>query len=297
MVEGSNTESSTVPSHQPRKFLIGGSGWLRRTTAATIGSKAYVPKGGHIVDFSSREPPSLKQLNLLHKSRREGKERVAGQGIQTSNTLPQMADIETKQRINAPKCAAISFKPSVQDMIDTIVAKAGDEDLSGGHKLKTRTVEWVEVPMMAKLMEESSYTPKAWPQPSTISTSSQAEKGKEINTPARQQWRPPGPCTPPRSGVHRGVGAHRRGITAFGTNKKANNKVATPPHDCSTCKCCLEVREKLQSAEAAARQDRAVAGQLRRRLETELARAAKEQRDFEAFKVNTGPYFFILMIL
>ena len=80
-------------------------------------------------------------------------------------------------------------------------------------------------------------------------------------------------------------------MRSFGAIKKASSKAtAVAPHDCSTCKCCSEIREKLESAEGAARQDRAVAGQLRRRLETELARISKEQRDFEAFKVITIGY-------
>ena len=291
------TQSSAATALQPNKYLIGGSGWTRRTSAILTDNKAYVPKGGYVIDFSKREPPSLKQLNYLHKEGKViSKKRETADGQSKSFPVSGNGNGDESQKLDAGKLRSFSNKPSVQDVIDTIIGRAEEGEISRGQGMQSKTVQWVKVPPSTnKNVEESPYVAKPWQEPPNTAVFRKASSKASISTSEhpsvannRQQWRPPGPTTPTRSISHRSTASRMR---SFGAIKKASSKAtAVAPHDCSTCKCCSEIREKLESAEGAARQDRAVAGQLRRRLETELARISKEQRDFEAFKVITIGY-------
>lgn len=59
-----------------------------------------------------------------------------------------------------------------------------------------------------------------------------------------------------------------------------------PPHDCQNCRCCVDLRRQLEEETGAARQERAVAVQMRRRVEAALAKAAKEQMEFQHTKAR-----------
>lgn len=107
----------------------------------------------------------------------------------------------------------------------------------------------------------------------------------------KKNWRPPGPCTPPRGSAGRAAALHhRRSIPNYGKRKQKGKRnsvsASADAHDCAKCECCAQLRQTLEETEAASRQDKAAAAHLRRRLEQEMAKMTKERRDFEAYKVR-----------
>jgi hypothetical protein len=264
---------------KPKPFLLGGSGWARQVAALHSGGR-YVPKGGFVVDFTSRGKYSS-EINRKWGGGSNDDEQSSdlfgsGSGSSSAGESESWAD-----RIVLRHTQDVLYELSPPQ-------KSGVSPTNlHGQKLATINEERASSPFLVQKEEE--------PSPAAV-------KQRQSNTaikpslqqfqPEKQNWRPPGPCTPPRSSAGTAASAlyQRRSVPNYGKKKQNGKRSSTaasaPPHDCTKCECCLQIRQTLEETEAASRQDKAAAAHLRRRLEQEMAKLTKERRDFEAFKVN-----------
>jgi hypothetical protein len=269
-----DTESDAAGT-RPKPFLVGGSGWHRQVAALHSGGR-YVPKGGFVVDFTTRGKYS-NEINRKWSGKSDDEE--------------QTSEVSASNRGSS----VVGESESWADRI--VLRHTLDELYELSPPLKGSGVSPIQ--KLATIREDSSSPFFLAQKEETIAAETQ-RRSTSKTTPLEQlfkaaekhSWKPPGPCTPPRSSAGSAAaaaGLHRRRIPDYGKKKqngKRNGVTKTaPPHDCTTCDCCAQIRLTLEETEAATRQDKAAAAHLRRRLEQEMAKLSKERRDFDLFKV------------
>ena len=285
MEDISNVAISASDERKAKKYLIGGSGWMRRSTMIEQEGRRYMPKGGHIVDFSSRDPLLWR---IAANNERNGT--FANPSNATASTISQQKVV--------PQSTATSTNTSWAEKVvlrhthGTLSCISSSPEVSPHLKNGVKGGGGGPAGVLEQRPEDSSEK-----QHYHEKFASEINLKHQDNAGNKQQWRPPGPCSPPRGSRPPSLNLrhqYRRGLagTAAGTGGGGGGLLRTkkkgkvhPPHNCEDCECCQSVRQDLQTAEAAARQDRAAAGHLRRRLEADMAKLAKDQHDFEEYKV------------
>ena len=233
---------------QSRPFLVGGSGPLRQS-AAKVGGRRYIPKGGHVVDFTSRKTRKHIPNELSSTTFSMPPPPLSSSSAATTTSWAEKVAVRQTHDV-----LHISSPPH----IDSQYSHALDGESSGD------------------LVEDFSSCKPFLGGKINQSVHERPELKQQYTNPAatiRQKWRPPGPTTP-----HRKFNSSRRSAAPL------SSAAAKQTHDCHTCQCCTELRQNYENAETTARQERAAAAHLRRRLEGESAKLAKERREFDEYK-------------
>lgn len=252
------TEEAPAGKVPYKPYLLSGTGWLRQVSAVQEGRR-YVPKGGHIVDFSS--PESAQRISIR---------------LQTANKsrmTPIMAPGTSLDTVSAPSPVA-STVPATACTGCSPPIHTFTSNLNGRYKRENNDKTRILNRRLTNDHNVGNIRPLGG------SGGSRAEVGAK---PSKHQdmWKPPGSLFQPsriqNPNFLRSVPRKRESKTVSNSRK----------HDCQNCECCAELRGRLETQVAEAKRDRATAIQMRRRVEVEKARVAKDCQEFEAYKVFT----------
>jgi hypothetical protein len=279
MIEDTDCEKTPESSAtRPKPFLVGGSGWQRQLAALHSGGR-YVPKGGFVVDFTTRGRYS-NEINRKWAGKSDDEEQncvFSGSNSCRGSSVDESESWAERIVLRHTQDVLYELSPPLKTSGVSPVALHGQ---------KLATI----------LEEKEETTTAAEKQKQHISSKTKTSSTGDHFKTEKQNWRPPGPCTPPRSFAGRAAALqdHCQSIRNYGKRKQNGKRnsvsASAPPHDCANCECCAHFRQTLEETEAASRQDKAAAAHLRRRLEQEMAKVTKERRDFEAYKVNHAEY-------
>jgi hypothetical protein len=216
--------------------------------------RRYVPKGGHIVDFTSED--SIRRANLRKRALEcrasckrvdEWSENSCGgiklQGAQKRDPRrqsPASVSLNEDQRLDQPKHETDSY--------------ALPKDIEFCQSEKATKLAWL-----------SNTSVSHWPAEETLK-----------RTPEKQHWRPPGP-----------VSARRKGTVSskpIQTYKASHPHNTTSTHDCESCKRCQQLQDTLSAELMETKKERAAAACTQRRFEAALAKVSKEQHAFNEWK-------------
>ncbi|KAG7668094.1 putative Centromere protein J [Nannochloris sp. 'desiccata'] len=278
-IDCENTPESSAT--RPKPFLVGGSGWHRQVAALHSGGR-YVPKGGFVVDFTSRGRYS-NEINRKWANSSDDEEQncaFSGSNNGSGNSVEESETWADRIVLRHTQDVLYELSPPLKTSGVSPVALHDK-------KLATIDEESSSPPLLSRKEETTTAAEK---QRQHNSANTKCSSTGELSNTEKQSWRPPGPCTPPRSFAGRAAALHhhRQSIPNYGKRKQNGKRnsasASSEPHDCANCECCAQLRQNLEVTEAASRQDKAAAAHLRRRLEQEMAKVTKERRDFEAYK-------------
>jgi len=236
---------------------------MRRITALEEGRR-YVPKGGNVVDFSIRTP-------LITR----GAYKNASKEVYEMNEISECEEF-SETRSNG---VASTFNQGARPLFE---AQQGP------------TFQPKEDAVAALEKQDASASK---PISNSQRIMGSLSNNRLPHSPARTSWRPPGGVHQgaPNSAVPRRLGTRVAGA-ARSSQQPRNSKMAgrtSSLHICDDCARCKEFMKRMEEEKEAARHERAAAVRMRRRLEASLDRAAKEEADFQNFKVLGSIYNYI----
>lgn len=262
-----------------KPFLVAGQGWNRYLASLKEGRR-YVPKGGHVVDFSALDEKQSKQVK-------------SGESIQKSKTV--MPCQETKQVKQAKQAkqgprpsvychSAYSYKTDRSALNDMNDDNTMSKD--NGSRPDTSWQLGLELkPEQALFSSPQSSTPGRRPPSAVIRPATATAPSTSTRPP---KWKPAG-TTGQGSFLAPLVGRRSVNLNRLKTpeakdsvTEKLSNRISR--YKCQDCKSLQKARDEFAQHRTSIRQERTALIQMRRRIESDQSKFTKEKQEFENYK-------------
>jgi hypothetical protein len=264
-----------------KPFLVAGQGWTRYVASLKEGRR-YVPKGGHVVDFSALDEKESEQSKMKSVQNSQPR-RLIMTSTKSVNRPPaychhdysSKADERRRSEDSQPNDS--SFDPYSSIALDL---------LKGSELWNTPSPAENSPPGRHPAVLHSP------PRPPTVTAPSAT-----VHLP---QWKPAGKLgqssffSPlsgrrPMEGLHRlktpeaKDSAYERTQLSQKIQKNANRNIR---FRCQDCKNLAKSREELAQQKTSIRQERTALIQMRRRIESDQSKLTKDKQEFETYKAS-----------
>lgn len=276
------SDSKNVCERKP--FLVAGQGWTRYVASLKEGRR-YVPKGGHVVDFSALDEKESKKLKM--KSLQSSQPRKL---IMTSSS--------TKSVNRQPAYCHHNYSSKADEKRRSEDSEPNDFGLGLFSGLKMNLLKGSE---LSNTFSPAENSPPGRP-PARVHSPPRPSMATAPSATLRlPQWKPAGKLgkldsflsthtgKKPMEGLYR-LKTPEAKDSAYEMTQKSpkfpKNANKTTRSRCQDCKNLAKSREELAQQKVSIRQERTALIQMRRRIESDQSKLTKDKQEFETYKSN-----------